>query len=85
MVPGMPTTEMPNLDRSCAPRNVPSPPMATRPSSPSSLQVLAAFCWPSLVRNSSHRALYRIVPPRLMMRLTLELSISIKSPAMSPA
>ena len=53
---GRPTTEMPYFDRASAPRNVPSPPMATMPSSPRSLQVLTAFFWPSSVRNSSLRA-----------------------------
>ena len=56
MVPGMPTTDTPHLLSSWAPRKVPSPPMATMPSSPSSLQVLAAFFCPSGVRNSSLRA-----------------------------
>ena len=56
IVPGMPMVLMPYLASSRAPRKVPSPPMAITPSMPRYLQLFAARCTPSSVRNSSLRA-----------------------------
>ena len=90
MVAGIPTTRRPYpaaaacRDRASAPRKVPSPPMATMPSSPSRRQVERALSRPASVMNSSLRAVYRIVPPLSMIWLTLVAPSCTKSLVIRP-
>ena len=90
IVAGMPTTrrDMPASaacrERARAPRKVPSPPMATMPSNPSRRQVARALARPDSSINSKLRAVYRMVPPLLMMWLTLEAFICTKSLLIRP-
>ena len=72
IVPGQPIT-LPGQKRvsSRHPRNVPSPPIATRCSILCRASTSAAVRRPSSVLNRSQRLVCRIVPPRWMMPDTL--------------
>ena len=56
MVPGRPIIGRSNSsEKICAPVNVPSPPMQTKPSTPACFKLRNAFLRPSFIINSSER------------------------------
>jgi hypothetical protein len=86
MVPGTPTTgTLCSSMRRMAPRKVPSPPMATRPSIPAAFSLATALARPSSVRNSWLRAVRRMVPPRCRMLATSRTPRGTISPWIMPA
>ncbi len=85
MVPGIPITgKLYSLLKITPPVKDPSPPITTSPSIFCLIKFWCAFFLPSEVLNSSDLADFKIVPPLLMILLTLRAVSVVKSPSIIP-